>query len=84
MTPTPEQDWANRAKRYVKAELKRAGVTYDELAQRLRRMGFEETEASITNKLSRGTFSAVFLLTVMKAIGIRAIRMEDIEIVDRS
>jgi hypothetical protein len=37
----------------VKAELKRADVTYEELAERLRKHGFEETEASIANKLAR-------------------------------
>jgi hypothetical protein len=33
-------------------------VTYVELAKRLKKHGFAETQASITNKLKRGTFSA--------------------------
>ena len=30
-----EREWANRARRFVKAELKRAEVSYAELARRL-------------------------------------------------
>jgi Domain of unknown function (DUF6471) len=53
-----EKEWANRARRFVKAELKRAEVSYAELARRLKEHGLEETEASITAKLNRGTFAA--------------------------
>src|ERR1700723_1547088 len=52
-----EDEWAERVRSYLKAELARADVTYVELAKRLRRHGFkDETEASITNKLARGPF----------------------------
>ena len=64
-----QQQWANRARRFVKAELKRAEVNYAELAHRLKEHGLEETEASITAKLNRGTFAATFFLATMKAIG---------------
>ncbi len=47
-----EQEWAERATRHLKAELKRAEVTYDELAERLKEHGFKETKASIANKLA--------------------------------
>ncbi len=42
-----EREWAERAARHLKAELKRAEVTYEELAERLKEHGFEETKASI-------------------------------------
>src|SRR4051794_6939694 len=47
-----EREWADRTKRFLKAELKRADVTYEELARRLREHGLEETESSVTNKLN--------------------------------
>lgn len=72
------KDWTDRAKRFLKAELKRADVTYEELARRLKDHGFEETEASIANKLSRGTFAATFFLASLTAIGLEAIRLEDL------
>lgn len=66
---TAEHELAERMKRFVKAELKRADVTYEQLAMRLREMGHDELKVSVANKLSRGTFSATFFVAVLKAIG---------------
>ena len=73
-----ENEWAERVARNLKAELKRAGVTYEELAARLREYGFDETKASVTNKLSRATLSAHFFLASLAAIGRYSLRVEDI------
>jgi hypothetical protein len=73
-----EREWANRARRFVKAELKRAEVSYAELARRLKEHGLEETEASITAKLNRGTFAAIFFLATMKAIGRQTVNLDDV------
>jgi Domain of unknown function (DUF6471) len=70
--------WEERAARFLKAELKRADVTYEELAQRLKKQGQSETKASIANKLSRGTFSAVFFLATLTALGLEDVRLEDL------
>lgn len=71
-------NWEERAKRYLKAELKRAGVGYRELAERLKAHGVEETESSVANKLSRGTFPATFMLAALVAIGAQVVKLEDI------
>jgi Domain of unknown function (DUF6471) len=73
-----ERDWAERSKRFVKAELKRADVTYEELARRLREMGLEETKVSIASKLSRGGFGATFFIAAMKAIGRQSVNLEEV------
>jgi Domain of unknown function (DUF6471) len=73
-----EKQWADRARRYVKAELKRAEVSYAELARRLKEHGLEETESSITAKLNRGTFAATFFLATMKAIGREQVNIADV------
>jgi hypothetical protein len=70
--------WEDRAKRLLKAELARADIGYRELAERLKKHGLEETEASIANKISRGTFSATFLLASLIAIGAETVRLEDV------
>ena len=70
--------WEDRAKRYLKAELKRADIGYRELADRLKKHGLEESEASIANKLSRGTFPATFMLAALVAIGAEMVKLEDI------
>jgi hypothetical protein len=78
MSVDGEEQWAERTKRFLKAELKRADVTYDDLAERLSKVGLSETKASIANKISRGTFSAAFLLASLKAIGRQNVRVEDL------
>ena len=55
-------DWNGLAKRLVKAEMARAGVSYAELTRRLFLMGIEDTEANVRNKINRGSFSAGFFL----------------------
>ena len=70
--------WEDRARRLLKAELARADIGYRELAERLKKHGVKETEASIANKISRGTFSATFLLASLVAIGTENVRLEDI------
>lgn len=63
----------------LEAELKRAGVTYADLAERLKEHGLiGETEASIKAKLKRGTFPTTFLLASMAAIGVAAVAIEDL------
>jgi hypothetical protein len=73
-----EREWAARVARHLKAELKRADVTYEELAVRLKEHGFDETKASITNKLLRATLSAHLFLASLAAIGRHSLRIEDI------
>jgi hypothetical protein len=73
-----EQEWAKRAAMHLKIELKRAEVTYEELAERLKAHGFSETKASITNKLARATLSAHFFLASLAAIGRDGLMLEEI------
>jgi hypothetical protein len=71
--------FAGKTARFVKSELKRANVTYEELARRLSKMGMHETKVSIASKLSRGAFSATFFLSVMKAIGRDTLTLQEVE-----
>ena len=73
-----EREWAQRAVRHLKAELKRADMTYEELAERLKEHGFGETKASISNKLARATVPASFFLACLAALELEGIRLEDI------
>ncbi len=75
---TTERELATKASRFLKAEMKRASVTYAELAERLKEHGLEETEASITSKLARGTFLATFFLACVAALGIAAVALADL------
>jgi hypothetical protein len=72
-----ERELGAKASRFLKAELKRAGVTYKELAERLNRHGLEETETTITGKLARGTFAASFFFACLAVL-----KLHDIKIID--
>jgi transcriptional regulator with XRE-family HTH domain len=66
----PDQtDWEKMAANLLKAELKRKGVTYAQLVERLGVIGISEKEVNVANKLSRGKFSAAFMLACLSAIG---------------
>ena len=73
-----EKELAGKAARFLKAEMKRAGVTYTQLAEKLRDHGLVETEASITSKLSRGTFAATFFLAVVAALELEGVQIGDL------
>lgn len=73
-----EREWGSKASRFLKAELKRSGIGYKELAERLNAHGMEETETSITGKLARGTFPATFLLACLTVLELEGLRLEDL------
>ena len=72
-----EQDWDARASNLLKSELKRKGVTYAQLVEKLAEIGVPEKEVNVRNKLSRGTFTATYLLQCLEALGVRELRLKD-------
>jgi SOS response regulatory protein OraA/RecX len=79
MSINSEDEWAERAASFLKHKLREQEVTYVGLAKRLKRHGFRsETEASITNKLKRGTFPATFFLACLAALELDGVALEEI------
>lgn len=68
--------WKARAQGLLKAELKRQGIGYKELAERLERLGSSESAQNIANKLSRSGFSAAFLLQCLHAVGCKNLHLD--------
>ena len=58
-------------------ELKRRNVTYRDLSARLEAMGIHETAPNLNNKISRGGFSAVFLIQCLEAVGSQTVRISE-------
>jgi hypothetical protein len=75
---TLSKSWEDRVRLYLKAEIKRADISYDELAERLKKNGFTENAASIANKLARGTFSATFFMACLAALELNGVKLEDV------
>lgn len=70
-----EEKWDARVKGILKAELKRRGVTYAQLAEKLATVGVTENERNIRNKVARGSFTAVFFVQCLVAIGAQDLRL---------
>ena len=69
-------EYETRAKNLLKGELKRKGVTYAQLVEKLAAIGVTETERNLNNKISRGGFTAGFLLQCLTSIRIINITIE--------
>lgn len=67
--------WQNRARGLLKAELARQNLGYKDLAKRLAKIGVKESPQSLANKMSRGGFSAAWLLQCLHALGCKEIRL---------
>ena len=74
-----EAELQDRLSRFLKAELKRAKMTYGDLAERMKEHGLpSESETTIKAKLKRGTFAATFLLAALAALELDGVRLEDL------
>lgn len=71
------KDWVAQVKGILKAELKRRDLSYADLAERLAAVGVKDSERNISNKISRGTFTAIWFVQCMEAIGVKTIHLED-------
>jgi hypothetical protein len=70
-----QDEWTIRAKNLLKGELKRRGVTYAKLVELLAAKGVQETERNLTNKISRGGFTAGFFIQCLEAVGCDNLRL---------
>jgi hypothetical protein len=67
----PDQtEWESKAANILKAQLKLRGVNYAQLAELI-----GDKEPNVRNKLSRGKFSAAYMLKCMTAIGVTDFRL---------
>ena len=68
-------DWELLAANLLKAELKRKGVTYAQLVVKLAALGISEKEVNVRTKLSRGKFTAAFMLQCLTVIGVTNLQL---------
>jgi len=76
MAYSANMDWNINAKRVLRTEIVRRGITYRALSEMLEKIGVKETERSIQGKIARGTFSFAFFLQCMKAMGAKKVDLE--------
>lgn len=74
----PERtDWEAKARGLLRAEMAKNSVTYAQLVGKLSEIGVTEDERNLRNKVSRGKFTAGFLLQCLSALGVKSIRLLD-------
>jgi len=68
--PALDDEWKQRVSGLLKAELARRNVKQTELALMLEEAyGIKESSQSLSNKIRRGTFSAIFMFQILEVIG---------------
>lgn len=65
------------AKRILRSEMARRAISYEDLVARLAEAGVKETNASLRNKLSRGSFTADFFLQSLAAMKVSSLRLDE-------
>lgn len=70
-----DNDWKLQAKGLLRAEIVKRNLSYIEIADKLKALGVNETPQNISNKIGRGTFSAIFMIQVLTAIGCNELRL---------
>ena len=70
-----DEEWKEYAKGLLKAEIARKNLSLIDVAKKLEAMGISETPQNISNKINRGTFGAIFMLQILKAIDCEVIRL---------
>ena len=76
MKQLKNDEWRNKAKGIVKAEIVLRNLSYSDVAEKLKELGIEETPQNLSNKISRGAFGADFMLQVLTAIGCDELRIK--------
>ena len=71
-----KDDWDRRTRYLLKGELARRGVSYEDLAIRLKKIGVNQNANNIRSKINRGTFSATFMIQVLKALGCKSLDLD--------
>lgn len=71
------RDWTAYVKGMLRAEMLRRQISYKDLAVRLEKLGVKETEANLRNKVSRGSFTAVFFVQCLEALGCSSLRLNE-------
>jgi len=69
------ESWNAYSKRILRTEMTKRGITYNHLTCLLQALGLDETEKSVTLKITRGSFRFTFFTTAMAAMGASSFTM---------
>lgn len=85
MTPsTPQAEWREVVSRFVKSEMSKRKMKYEELSQLLEEAGTVQTSANLRNKINRGIMGAELFLQVLVALDVKQLDMKSIRDISSS
>lgn len=71
-------DWRQVVQRIIKAEMSKRSVKYQELSERLARIGVSQSADNLRNKVNKGILGADLMLQVMYVLNMRKIERDEI------
>ena len=71
-----EEDGTQWVRGTIRALMVKRRITFAELAKRMKESGSDENERALRNKVARGTFSAVFFVQCLEAIGLDSLKLD--------
>ncbi len=70
-----DKQYQAKAKGLLRAEMARRNLSYEDLAEKLKSIGIEESPKNLSNKVGRGSFTAGFFLQCLEAVGCQTLRL---------
>ena len=64
----------------IRAEKARLGLSWEELSLRLQRLGVTQTATNLSTKVARGSMSAPLFLALLKALQVRRLDLDALEL----
>lgn len=71
------RDWGSHAKAVLRSEMALRRVSYADLVNLLAEIEVKETEANLRNKVSRGSFTAAFLLQCLHVMKVKTLHLDE-------
>ncbi len=71
-----DKQYQAKAKGLLRAEMVRRNLSYEDLAEKLKSIGIEDSPKNLSNKVGRGSFTAGFFLQCLEAIGCTSLRLD--------
>lgn len=75
---TERTGWEEQSSNLLKAEIKRRGLSYDDLRIALEKVGIKKSTPNLNKTINSGKFAFSFFLQCVSAIGIKTLRFDEL------
>jgi len=74
---TTRDYWLKIATKIVRTEMTKRGVTYVELAEKLKTIGIDINVGNLRRRITAGNFSAMLMLQCLRALNVKEFRFDE-------